>query len=441
MKDTSNKANKALINGFFQLYPAEAALLLNDLSPIEVINYLESESASVASNLFLKLNPDLSEKLVPKMSNELFIKVFTNIDPGEAARLLARVKQTDEKGLSEKMSLLAPEHSRELQELMAYPADTAGYFMDPRVMVFREDETIENALKRLRAVHKRRILDICIADENNLFLGIIPLQKVAVADPAEKLGNLLQDEPLSILDMSSKEEVVELLEKSNLSSLPVVSLDQKLRGVIRYDALIAASRQDASEDLQTMFGAGREERALSKATFAISKRLPWLEINLATAFLASAVVGMFEETIARITALAIFLPVVAGQSGNTGSQALAVTMRGLALREIRTRHWFQVARKEVTVGFVNGCAVALTTSLIVYWWESSFGLAVVIGTSMVISMVIAGLSGAIIPIILKSLGQDPAQSSSIILTTVTDIVGFMSFLGLATILAGALGIG
>jgi magnesium transporter len=152
------------------------------------------------------------------------------------------------------------------------------------------------------------------------------------------------------------------------------------------------------------------------------------------------VVGLFEDTIAKMTALAVFLPVVAGQSGNTGSQALAVTMRGLALREIRTRHWFRVARKEVSVGFINGVVIAISTSLVVYIWMSSMGLAVVIGSSMVFSMVIAGLSGAVIPMILKAFGQDPAQSSSIILTTVTDVVGFMSFLGLATLLAGILNI-
>jgi magnesium transporter len=149
---------------------------------------------------------------------------------------------------------------------------------------------------------------------------------------------------------------------------------------------------------------------------------------------------MFEETIATITVLAVFLPVVAGQSGNTGSQALAVTMRALALREIRISQWFKVARKEIMVGLINGIAVALTTSIIVYFWTSSFGLAVVIGISMVISMVIAGFSGAVIPILLKALGQDPATSSSIVLTTVTDIFGFLSFLGLATVLADVLNI-
>jgi magnesium transporter len=240
--------------------------------------------------------------------------------------------------------------------------------------------------------------------------------------------------------MDPREDVVALLEERKLASLPVVNVDGKLLGIIRHDALVEAAQQEVSQDMQVMFGAGKDERALSKVSFVVRKRLPWLEINLVTAFLAATVVGIFEGTIAKITALAVFLPVVAGQSGNTGSQALAVTMRGLALREIRTRHWLKVASKEVAVGFINGIVVAFTTALVVYFWMSSVGLASVIGISMVISMVIAGFSGAVIPIILKAVGQDPAQSSSIILTTVTDVVGFLSFLGLATLLANVLNI-
>ncbi|HEX6210814.1 MAG TPA: magnesium transporter, partial [Methylomirabilota bacterium] len=196
--------------------------------------------------------------------------------------------------------------------------------------------------------------------------------------------------------------------------------------------------QDVAADIQTMVGASRDERALSPVSFAVRARLPWLEINLVTAFLAAAVVGLFEATIMRFTALAVLMPVVAGQSGNTGAQALAVTMRGLALREIRVRQWTRVLRKEASVAFISGWAIALTTSAGVWLWSGSSGLALVIGVSMVISMVAAGLAGAAIPIVLTSMGQDPARSSSIILTTVTDIVGFASFLGIATLLAAAL---
>jgi magnesium transporter len=191
--------------------------------------------------------------------------------------------------------------------------------------------------------------------------------------------------------------------------------------------------------MQTMVGVSKDERALSPPWFAIRKRLPWLQINLLTAFLAAFVVGLFEDTIARFTALAILLPVVAGQSGNTGAQALAVVMRGLALRDIRPSQWVRVTLKESYVALANGVAVAATTCTAVFFWSGSWGLTMVIGVSMVISMLMAGFSGAIIPIILRGLKQDPAQSSSIILTTVTDVAGFFSFLGLATIFSSLLG--
>jgi magnesium transporter len=182
----------------------------------------------------------------------------------------------------------------------------------------------------------------------------------------------------------------------------------------------------------------RDERALSGPWFAVRKRLPWLQINLLTAFLAAAVVGIFESTIAKFTALAVLLPVVAGQSGNAGAQALAVTMRGLVLREIGLRQWRQVLGKEAAAGLLNGFAVAATTALGVYVWSGSLGLVLVISAAMVISMIAAGVAGALVPVLLHRFGQDPATASSIILTTVTDVVGFFSFLGIATAAASLL---
>jgi magnesium transporter len=190
--------------------------------------------------------------------------------------------------------------------------------------------------------------------------------------------------------------------------------------------------------MQVMVGASRDERALSSPLFAMRKRLPWLNINLLTAFLAAAVVGIFENTIAQFTALAVLLPIVAGQSGNTGAQALAVIMRGLALREIRVHHWRRVLFKELLAGILNGITIALMTGLGVFVWSHSAGLALVIAAAMVLSMALASLSGAAIPLLLTRLRQDPAQSASIILTTVTDVVGFFSFLGLATLFSSLL---
>lgn len=435
MAEQPSAARQNLIRAYFKLHSAEAARLLNAFTARETLYYLQQKMIDNPVEIYSLLNPEIAAGLIGEMEDPLFIRLFTELNPSLAARLLSRL---DKKERENRLSLLPDNVAKEISELLEYLPDTAGYLMDTRVNAFGAEDTVEEVLKRIRGIRERRIVNIHIIDKQGKLTGVIPLQEIAVSQPEERVGDLIEGPPVSIPAMSHREDVVQLLEEQKLINLPVVDIEGKLLGTIRYDALVKAAKQDASENIQAMFGAGRDEQALSKATFAIRKRLPWLEINLATAFLASAVVGMFEETIARITVLAVFLPVVAGQSGNTGSQALAVTMRGLALREIRTRHWFRVARKEITVGFVNGCAVALTTSLVVYFWTSSLGLAAVIAAAMVFSMVIAGLSGAVIPIILKAFGQDPAQSSSIILTTVTDVVGFMSFLGLATLFSAML---
>lgn len=426
------RATRALIKNFFQLYPDEAARNLNNLEIKEILRLLKNEPIPVAVNIFERLDADICTELIDKMEQEFFRELFPAVDPSFGAAILARL---DKKRIEDCLSLLPKNIAKEFQELMKYPPETAGNLMDPRVASFHADRTVEEVLSRIRTLHDRRITDVCVVDEKGFLSAAIPLQEIAISEPDVQIGELVKTRPISVQAMAPRDEVVEILEENKLASLPVVDISGRLIGIIRYSTLITAAKEEASEDIQAMFGAGRDERALSKATFAIRKRLPWLEINLATAFLAAAVVGIFEETIAKITVLAIFLPVVAGQSGNTGSQALAVTMRGLALREIRLRHWFKIVRKEVMVGFFNGLAVALTTSLAAYVWTGSMGLPIIIGIAMVISMVIAGLAGAVIPILLQTFGQDPAQSSSIILTTVTDVTGFFSFLGLATILS------
>jgi magnesium transporter len=266
----------------------------------------------------------------------------------------------------------------------------------------------------------------------------VSLEALVSAEAETPLGRLSRGVPFSVLSTAPRDELIAAIRQRNLTTVPVVDLDGVLLGVIRAEAMLQAVEEETSADILMMVGASREERALSPVSFAVRKRLPWLQINLLTAFLAAAVVGIFESTIARFTALAILLPVVAGQSGNTGAQALAVTMRGLTTREIRVRHWAHVALKEIQVAAVNGVGVALTTSLGVFVWSRSVGLALVIAISMILSMVAAGLAGALIPVILTAARQDPAQSSSIILTTVTDIVGFFSFLGIATVLSSML---
>jgi magnesium transporter len=309
--------------------------------------------------------------------------------------------------------------------------------MDPRVAGFPGDARVETVLERLRGL-ARRVYDVFVVDPEGRVTGVVPLQELALAPLESRLEALARPSVPKVPATAGREEIVEAMAGGTTPSLAVVDFEGRLLGVLRYAALMAAAESEASADMQTMVGASREERALSPAFFAVRKRLPWLQINLGTAFLAASVVGLFEETIQQVTALAILLPVVAGQSGNSGAQALAVTMRGLFLREIRAGSWPRVLLKELAVGALNGLAVAVVCSAGVYFWSGSPGLSAVIGVAMVLAMIVAGIAGAAIPIILSAIGQDPAQSSSIILTTVTDVAGFFTFLGLAQLFASML---
>ena len=436
MTENTN-ASQALIRAFFRLHPGEAARALASTPVPEALELIETQVGDRAAQVFERLDPDRAVVLLEAMDEALFRRLWTAMDEGVAASLLARLSPESR---TERLDTLPERLAAEMRELMSYPSGSAGQIMDSSVSVFNADETAEAALTRIRSFPERRIHDLCVVDDDGALSAVLTLQEVAVAQPSDRLGQLAQGPPVYVQAMSSREEVVELLEAHKLASLPVVGgVDGRLCGIIRHDALVDAARHEASDNLVTMVGAGKDERALSGPVLAVRKRLPWLQVNLGTAFLAAAAVALFEDTIARFTALAVFLPVVAGQAGNTGAQALAVTSRGLALREFRPRRWFRVARKELLAGFVNGVAIALVAALAAYLWSGTAGLPLVLGVSMVFSMSMASLTGAIIPIVLTALGKDPAQSASIFLTTVTDVIGFVSFLGLATLLAVSFG--
>ncbi|HUE85400.1 MAG TPA: magnesium transporter [Vicinamibacterales bacterium] len=423
-----------LARTYLRGFPGEAARYIESAPLDETMALLESEPTPHAVAVIERLASNVAADVLQAAAPEHARRFVSAMDPVRAAASVAWLSDEARNTLLEGMDADA---ATELRAMSEYPPGTAGRLMDPRVIGLRRGTTALEAIGRLRSVRRRQIADVYLTDEDGRLAGRVRLQDLAVAAPGESL-DALAEPAVSVVATGSEDEVVETLTDRRLSSLPVVDFEGRLLGVIRHDTLVKAAQQDLASDIQTMVGASRDERALSRVTFAVRARLPWLEINLATAFLAAAVVGLFESTIMRFTALAVLLPVVAGQSGNTGAQALAVTMRGLALREIRVRQWPRIVRKEAMVAFINGWAIALTTAAGVLLWSGSPGLSLVIGSSMVISMVAAGLAGATIPIVLTSLGQDPAQSSSIILTTVTDVVGFLSFLGIATMLSAIL---
>ena len=426
---------QSLVQDFIRLYPDEAAQEVERLPANEAAGLLERQDPARAAELLSRMPSGPAAETLAAMGEPAAAPVLAAMEPVTAAALLARL---DDEARERRIALLDPVLAKEVTDLMSYPPDVAGGLMDPRVTTFRGQTTAREALVRIRGLGNRRIQEVFLVDEEGRLTGTVGLQDLALAEPGTRLESLAPAEPIRVQAMAPQEDVVAIAESGRVASVPVVDLSDRLLGVIRPADLVAATQEAASADIQTMVGVSPDERALSRPSFAVRKRLPWLQINLATAFLAASVVGLFESTIAQFTALAVLLPVVAGQSGNTGAQALAVTMRGLALREVRVRHWARIGGKELVVGAVNGVAVASVTALGVWLWSDSAGLAAVMGVSMVCSMVVAGLAGASVPMALTLLGQDPAAASSIILTTVTDVVGFLTFLGFATLASGML---
>lgn len=431
MTEPSAQAVRALHHEFFKCCPGEAVVLLEKRPASEIARILEAYPLELTRPLWERLAPDLAALALGGLADTMRRALLSQMDPNRAAAILS-VMSPEERELY--LRHLGREVASRLREILDYPPDSAGAMMDTRVLLLRKETTVGEAMRRIRRLHRRGVRVVFVVDEDDRLQGVVDMQDLATASTKERLASLQRPALAQINASSPRAEVVKLLEEHRLTDLPVVDFEGRLIGAVRYRNLVEAVEDEASVALQTMVGVSKDERALSKVGFVVRKRLPWLQINLVTAFLAAAVVGLFEDTIAKYTALAVLLPVVAGQSGNTGAQALAVTMRGLALREIYPGQWLRIVLKEMVAGFWNGLGIAAVTALGVWLWSGSLGLTAVIGISMVLSMVIAGMSGAIIPVILTVLGQDPAQSSSIVLTTVTDVSGFFSFLGIATLL-------
>ena len=424
-----------LNEAFFYKHYQEAAHIFEEYPAADILRVLQGTSARNAANLLSSITPPIAAEVLTIMPTDLLKQVIPHMSPSLAAALFQRLDDD----LQRAILFRVPErYSQEIRSYMTYPPESVGSLMDPKFFVLQEEITVRDAMLQLRTRAQKDVHDVYVIDRHQKLVGSVSVRDLLLVDPEERLQSVAVQDLPTIHPLESREEIVELFGERPFFTIPVVDLDQRLLGVIRNEDIIKASQEDASADLLTMVGANKDERALSPVWFSVRKRLPWLQLNLLTAFLAAFVVGLFENTIAQFTALAVLLPVVAGQSGNTGAQSLAVVIRGLALRDIRPSQWVRVSGKEVYVAFLNGLAVSATACVAVGLWSRSWGLTFIIGLSMVLSMVIAGMSGAIIPIALKAMKQDPAQSSSIVLTTVTDVVGFFSFLGLATLFSNLL---
>jgi magnesium transporter len=422
-----------LVTAYLGRHPAAAARTLTRRAPVETAGLLEQVAVEPAVGVLTHLGAENAARVVSRLSDERAKALLTATDFVEVATWLAHLERDERERV---LGLLPASTARNVREALDFPPGTAGQLMDPRVVTFDEATTVDDVLSRLRQLRGARVDDLILTDEHGGLTGVAPIRELLTAPGAAKLASIADRTQPAVHVMAGRDEVVEVLRAHPSSLLPVVDLERRVLGVLRQEELVEAARQAATDDFQQMVGAGKEERALSPALFAVKNRLPWLLINLATGFLAATVVGLFDHVIAQVTALAVLMPVVAGQAGNTGAQALAVTVRGLSLREIRIGHFTRVVSKEIRAAAVNGVAIAIVTAGGTFFWSDNLPLALVIGVSMVGSMVVAATAGAAVPVVLTALKRDPASASSIILTTITDVTGFSSFLGLASVLAG-----
>ncbi len=432
------KPLESLLRVFVEQHPKDAANAFELLKPDEALRLFNGLPINVAASLMERLNPGTGQALVSALQPDRIRDLLATMRPRSAS---AVVQQLDDELREKVLSTLDEEVARSLRALAQYPPDSAGAIMHPRVASLTPSLTMQEAIRRIRKTPRDVLHYLYVADSESKLIGVVTMREMLLASPRDKIESILIRDLVTLPDTATREQTQNIFRERKFISLPVIDFEGRLLGVVKRNDVLESAEQEVFEDLQKLVGAGADERALSPVSTVVKSRLPWLYVNLLTAFMAAAVIGLFEGIIAQMAALAVLLPVVAGQGGNTGSQSLAVVMRGLSLREIMPGMKKRVIIKEAMGGLFNGIGIAVVTSLCVFAWRMiegdtltpSTGLALVIGLAMVINMVAAAVAGAMIPLALKALGRDPAQSASIFLTTVTDIVGFAAFLGFAVL--------
>lgn len=426
-----------LVQKFFESDPVAAAHTLETMEDAEALSVLKALPASLSAQAFRHLQVSHVATLLKEVPPDLFREIVPRLDPQQGAAILASLPEDIRKSFVDNLS---EREKRKIQELLNYPENSAGRIMATEFLAFHAEVKVKGAIQKIRSLAHRKSLAsyAYVVDRDDHLIGVINMRDLLLASADATLESIMRRDVFAVNAFMDREEVANQLAERRFFAAPVVDQENRLLGLVKTDQLLEHVQAEATEDIQKMFGAGGDERAFSPIGFSLRKRLPWLHVNLATAFLAAAVVALFEDVIARITVLAVFLPVVAGQGGNAGAQSLAVVMRGLVMREIPEQKVRRLLTKEVLIGTANGLIIGVVTAAIAWGWHGNPYLGVVIGLAMIVNLVAAGLSGAAIPITMKAIGLDPAQSSSIILTTVTDVVGFFAFLGFAAVFQGYL---
>lgn len=426
-----------LVQKYFESDPPAAAHSLEAMSEEEAVSVLKALPPSLSAQAVPFLQVNYAAALFKTLPPSLFKEILEKLDPQHGASVFIHLPDDIRPVFLEHLS---EKFRRSIQELLTYPAESAGRMMSMDFLAFHSELKVRDTVQKIRALAKKQFPAsyVYVVETENRLAGVINMRDLLLASPDQTLDSVMRREVFSIHCFTDREKIANELAKRNYFAVPVVDHDHRLLGIVRAEQLIQGVQEEITEDIQKMVGAGGDERAFSSIGFSISKRFHWLLINLATAFLAAAVVALFENVIARITVLAVFLPVVAGQGGNAGAQSLAVVMRGLVMREIPPKKVRALILKETGIGAINGFLIGAVTAAVAWLWHGSPFLGVVVGLAMVVNLIVAGFTGAAIPLAMRALGMDPAQCSNIILTTFTDVMGFFALLGLAVLFQGYL---
>jgi magnesium transporter len=427
-------ATANLLNLLQKQYPADLAQLFAELPEKErraAFSVLVERHSRLAMEALAEMEPAAAAELLSDRSAEDIARLVQEIPTDDAATIIDHLPEELSAAVVE---LIKPKPGGGVGELLEYPEKTAGRIMNPNVFALREDMTAGEAITALQQARDvEMVFYLYVVDERRHLVGVVSLRRLLLVPPDTPLKRIMTTDLISVRVDMDQEEVARQVASYNILAIPAVDEENKLVGVITVDDVIDVIKDEATEDVYRLAGVASDDRVFTRASDSLRRRLPWLIVNLATAFIAASVVAVFEPTISKVTALAIFMPIVAGMGGNAATQTLAVIVRGIALGELTWGNSRAALTKEVMVGLGNGVATGVVAAAVAWLTRGNAMLGMILGMAMIINMFVAAAAGTLIPLALRALKVDPALASSVFITTLTDVFGFLSFLGLGTI--------
>ena len=423
----SNNDAQFITNSFKEMHPADAADIIEHLNQNDRESLIKLNNFKIDPEVFVELNESIQSEITNYLSSESIVNILKNLESDDAIKILENVEEKDKNTI---LSSLPPKDRFALLESLSYPEDTAARIMQREFTAIPSNWSVGQTIDYLRENKELpdEFLEIFIVDEEFKPIGTIPSSKVLRTPRETKMLSIMSESQLLIPVDMDKEEVGNLFENYNLSSAAVTDKSNKLVGMITYDDVLTVLKEEAEEDTLRLAGVGDEEITDGVIT-KTKRRFNWLLLNLFTAFLATYCISLFGATIEQMVVLAFLMPIVASMGGNAGMQTLAVTVRSLATKDLTKNNFTNNIIKEFNIGVLNGIIFAIISSLIVHLWFNDIQLSLIISISMVLTMIVAGLFGILVPVTLKKMNIDPAISSSVFVTTITDVIGFVSFLG------------